>query len=78
MSMNTVYTKHMQELQTYLTSKLPDMPVHTAQEIAAYIGQKTVVLVNDMLREHERESREYAKRYYSRYSQKEDCRNGNT
>lgn len=78
MSLNMVYTKHMEELQTYLVSKLPDMPVHTAQEIAAYIGQKTVVLVHDLLREYEKESREHAKRYYARFSQKEGCRNENT
>ena len=67
MSMNMVYTKHMEELQTYLQSKLPELPVHTAQEIAAHIANKTNVLVNDMLMEYDRELRAAAYRRERRY-----------
>lgn len=56
-SMDMVYSKHAEEIGKYLASKLPDVPPHTAQEIAAYIGQKTHILVVDMLREYEREQR---------------------
>ncbi len=67
MSMNMVYTKHMEELQTYLQSKLPEMPVHTAQEIAAHIANKTFILVQDMLREYENERRAEARLRERRY-----------
>ena len=53
MSMDMIYTKHAEEIGKYLASKLPDVPPHTAQEISAYIGQKTHILVVDMLREYE-------------------------
>lgn len=71
MSMNMVYTEHMKELQTYLASKLPEMPVHTAQEIAAHIANKTCILVNDLLREYENERRAEARRWERRYRQDE-------
>ena len=67
MGMNMVYTKHMEELQTYLQSKLPELPVHTAQEIAAHIACKTNVLVNDMLMEYDRERRADARRWERRH-----------
>ena len=57
MSMDLIYTKHAEEIGKYLESKLPDVPPHTAQEIAAYIGQKTHILVVDVLREYDMEYR---------------------
>ena len=67
MSMDMVYSKHVEEIGKYLASKLPDVPPHTAQEIAAYIGQKTHILVVDMLREYEREIRRREKMSSARY-----------
>ena len=67
MGMNMVYTKHMEELQTYLQSKLPALPVHTAQEIAAHIANKTNILVNDLLLEYENERRAEARRWERRH-----------
>lgn len=54
MSMDMVYTQHTRELEEYLKGKLPDMPAHTAQEIAAHIGNKTMILVSDMMRAYDR------------------------
>ena len=57
MSMDMIYTKYTDDIGSYLQSKLPDVPHHTAQEIAAYIGQKTHILVADMMREYDIEYR---------------------
>lgn len=67
MSMDMIYTKHAEEIGKYLESKLPDVPPHTAQEIAAYIGQKTHVLVIDLLREYEKDIRQTEKMRSERF-----------
>ena len=62
MSMNMVYTKHMDDIQIYLTGKLPEVPQHIVQEIAAHISNRTAILVSDMMREYDREIRYKANR----------------
>lgn len=57
MSMSMVYTKFAADLEEYLKGKLPDLPAHIAQEIAAHIGNKTMILVNDMLKEYIKEQK---------------------
>ena len=57
MSLNMIYTQHMEDLQTYLTGKLPEVPQHIMQEIAAHISNRTAILVSDMLMEAERDRR---------------------
>lgn len=63
MSTNMIFTKYMDEMKAYLSSKLPELPEHTAQEIAAHIANKTYILANDILIDHERERR-YRDRAY--------------
>lgn len=60
MNMSMVYTKFASDLEEYLKGKLPDMPAHVAQEISAYIGNKTMILVNDMLTEYIKEQKKAA------------------
>ena len=63
MSVNRVFINYTKDLETYLTSKLPDVPIHTLMEIAEYIGNKTAVLSIDLLRERDREWKMSSKRY---------------
>lgn len=55
MSISMLYSTFEQELVVYLHSKLPDLPTHTTQEIGAHITNKTIILINDMIREYDRE-----------------------
>lgn len=57
MSISMVYTTFENDLKEYLKGKLPDLPVHIAQEIGAHITNKTMILVSDMMREYDRELR---------------------
>ena len=67
MSINMVYTEFTKDLATYLQGKLPDLPPYTAQEIGTHIGNKVMILVNDMMREYDRELKWAArKRTYRR------------
>lgn len=49
-------TKYTDEVVEYLRSKLPELPEHVVQEVAAHLGNKTSILVNDVIfamnREH--------------------------
>lgn len=54
MSANMIYTKFATDIEEYLKGKLPDLPAHIAQEIGAHIGNKTMILVNDMILEYNR------------------------
>ena len=72
MSMGMVYTEFAKDIEKYLNSKLPEMPVHTAQEIGSHIGNKVAILVSDMMREYDRElkwnmSKNARSRKYSEY-----------
>ena len=66
MSLNMVYTNHMNDIQTYLSGKLPEVPSHIVQEIAAHISNRTAILVSDMMREYDREIRYKARMSESR------------
>lgn len=54
MSVSMVYTDFVKDLTEYLEGKLPDIPVTTAQEIGAHIGNKVIILVQDMMLEYDR------------------------
>ena len=54
MSANMIYTKFATDIEEYLKDKLPDLPAHIVQEIGAHIGNKTMILVNDMILEYNR------------------------
>ena len=54
MSANMIYTKFATDIEEYLKGKLPDLPAHIVQEIGAHIGNKTMILVNDMILEYNR------------------------
>lgn len=63
MSINRVFINYTKDLEKYLISKLPDVPVHTLMEIAEYIGNKTATLSIDLLRERDREWKMSSKKY---------------
>lgn len=54
MSMSKVYTEFSKDIEKYLQDKLPDIPSSTVQEIGAHIGNKVIILVFDMIREHDK------------------------
>lgn len=62
--MAMVYTEFAKDIEKYLVSKLPEIPEHTAKEIGAYISNKMMICVNDMLREYERDMRKSINRRY--------------
>lgn len=48
-------SKYAEDLEKYLLSKLPEnTPVHVAQEIAAYITNRTSYMITDVLLERDR------------------------
>jgi predicted O-methyltransferase YrrM len=49
------YKRYSDEISEYLQAKLPKMPHHAAQEIADYITHKTIILVQDALRNQHNE-----------------------
>lgn len=51
----------MYDIEAYLNSKLPDIPEHEAQEIAAYIAARFGVSMNDILIQRDKEWQEYCR-----------------
>ena len=49
------YQKFSNDVTAYLSSKLPDMPVHTSMEIGEYFTHKVSNLIVDFLTERDRE-----------------------
>lgn len=48
-----IYDQFSADLERYLTSKLPELPVSTQMEISEYISNRVSRLVNDAYAEHE-------------------------
>ena len=65
----SIYTEFDKDIERYLTSKLPDLPVHTAMEIGEYIGNRTRTLVYDHM-EIERKERTRQVRYRDAFDSK--------
>ncbi len=48
---NDIYTDYMNDIERYLKSRFPKViPEYMIQETAAYISNRTIVLVNDVQR----------------------------
>lgn len=41
------------DLNTYLVSKLPDLPVDVAMEISAFVGHRTGILLMDVIEDRD-------------------------
>lgn len=53
-TMENIFSKYAEDLERYLLSKLPeDTPTHVAQEIAAYITNRTSCMITDVLLERD-------------------------
>lgn len=52
-----IYQHYTDDVKTYLSSKLPELSEHIVLEVSAYISNRTMILVNDMLIDQEKERR---------------------
>lgn len=52
-----IYTEFTKDVEKYISDKLPDIPVSTKMEIVAYAGGRSVILVNDAIRDIHRRDR---------------------
>lgn len=49
------FQNYAKDVEKYLTSKLPDIPLHVMMEIGEYISNKTANLVQDVLKERDKQ-----------------------
>ena len=61
-----IYQKHSDEMLKYLVSKLPNVPYHIAEEIAVHLANKTVILVEDAIKERDMQWKKEIRRQYKR------------
>lgn len=52
-----IYTEFTNDVEKYISDKFPDITVNAKLEIAAYAGLRSVVLVNDAVRDIHRRDR---------------------
>lgn len=52
---NDIYTGFLNDVQSYLSSKLDGFPEHEVLEMTAYISNRVIVMLNDIIRERDRD-----------------------
>lgn len=55
-----IFTDFMKDVETHIESRISGLPKHELQEISAYIANRTIVLVNDVLHDSYRVSKNEA------------------
>ena len=49
------FQNYAKDVEKYLPSKLPDIPLHVMMEIGEYISNKTANLIQDVLKERDKQ-----------------------
>ena len=49
------FQNYAKDVERYLASKLPDIPLHVMMEIGEYISNKTANLASDVLKERDKQ-----------------------
>ena len=62
-----MFEKHAEEIENYIESKFPDIPVYVAQDISVFATNRAIMISNDILKEYIKEEQKRLDRYYRRH-----------